>query len=1126
VGGSKLKANSWSGKKVLVIAATLVLVLSAGLAVVHQSQAKPVSAPAASSAASAVTATVTNAVTRSVPTSPHPGTIEAYLNQPAGANTVDPAIAYYTVDYEPIMNVFETLVNYNGSSTSTFIPTAATCVPGTPQCTTDYGSGSIPGFTGIFNASGDVFTGSNGLPTYWTYVVDPAAQFYDPVNHVGWPVYPTDVQFSIARTISAADPFGENSGWIISQALVPFTDQGPLAPALIWDHAHSGFNNTPYWTMSSMLINDTNYCPASVIAGTNGHGCITFVANSGGAPGVDWPEFNDFIADNLGASIVPCGYYQYVGAGLPGFPGTHAANGDGACKLPGGVTSTQAPAYQSWLASVSPMNVADPGNHGIYLWDAQDNRSWHNWPAVWVASQGLLLGSGPYDGSIVLAAGYGLSASPSYAQPSACGGDPAHYAQYTGYCDPAPGGFIGNVQVTFEVGDAQGLTAYQAGTSDWSDILVNHFSAMLQLQSLGKLNILNTPSLSVFQQNYVMNWNSTQRATLGLSGINNIPKDFFAWSAARGLLQSSYPFTTIESNVWTSEGLQSLIPVGGQIPYGMACYYAPTTANGCTNSYTVPWQYEQNGGTVNTNPATVGGAAWWWAQGRNPSSPYYDPELANCTTGSPCQFTIESSTGAPPQDAANSIWISSIEAVTGGALEPNTADIAAGDLLDDCGEASAAVNPCPVFNFGWIPDYPDPSDYEGAYGVINGTYTFPDDAYMLYNPVFNNPTACTHSAGSLADLVYWANQANSTVIANDCQGVAYNVYVWSLNTAGPLAAGPYRILLYDLGQTIMNALNFYTWTGQQNVYFTAAPWIATSTINTNVLIGTGDDQFWFQFKYVTAVHTTNETFKESGLPKGTTWEASIGGQTFATNTSLLVIPLQTGTYPYKLIGTNFYSAASPTGTLTVGATPTTTKVKFLNAGSTVTFKEKGLPKGTPWNVFLLATNYTTTSSKQSLRLGAGDFSYAITQVPAGYKVSYTPSFSTTPPKGVTLKVTFSPYNAYGVTFTPKGLPNEKWSVSIKLTKGTGLLAPKPPKINDASNTSISWTDLANGTYTYKVSAKGYTAPAGSFVINGSSASVMVNFTVKAKPAFAGAEPALMLMPNLVAPTATPSRAHD
>ncbi|MGP8077853.1 MAG: hypothetical protein ACLQC7_08750, partial [Thermoplasmata archaeon] len=134
------------------------------------------------------------------PVSPHPGTLTVYEILPGGSNTEDPSVAYDTGSYEAILNVYQTLVNYNGNSTDTFVPTLAVCVPRTPQCSTDY-----PGFTGIYDQTGAVFTGGVGqLPTYWTYVIDKQASFYDPTTTTSWGVYPSDVMFSLARTIAFA----------------------------------------------------------------------------------------------------------------------------------------------------------------------------------------------------------------------------------------------------------------------------------------------------------------------------------------------------------------------------------------------------------------------------------------------------------------------------------------------------------------------------------------------------------------------------------------------------------------------------------------------------------------------------------------------------------------------------------------------------------------------------------------------------------------------------------------------------------------------------------------------------------------------------------------------------------
>jgi hypothetical protein len=60
-------------------------------------------------------------------------------------------------------------------------------------------------------------------------------------------------------------------------------------------------------------------------------------------------------------------------------------------------------------------------------------------------------------------------------------------------------------------------------------------------------------------------------------------------------------------------------------------------------------------------------------------------------------------------------------------------------------------------------------------------------------------------------------------------------------------------------------------------------------------------------------------------------------------------------------------------------------------------------------------------------------------------------------------------------------------MSLKLLKGTGPLAANPEKQRSATQ-AISWTDLANTTYTFNVMSKGYTTATGSFTINGATTS--------------------------------------
>ncbi|HEV2449777.1 MAG TPA: PKD domain-containing protein, partial [Thermoplasmata archaeon] len=122
-------------------------------------------------------------------TSPHPGLFINYFSAPGGASSLDPSIAYDTVSYEPILNTYEALIMFNGSTTgpspSDYVPVLSTCVPGANSATCQAMYGST-----LYDANTSAYT----------FPIDKAAQFYDPNTKAHWGVYPSDVMFSVLRT--------------------------------------------------------------------------------------------------------------------------------------------------------------------------------------------------------------------------------------------------------------------------------------------------------------------------------------------------------------------------------------------------------------------------------------------------------------------------------------------------------------------------------------------------------------------------------------------------------------------------------------------------------------------------------------------------------------------------------------------------------------------------------------------------------------------------------------------------------------------------------------------------------------------------------------------------------------
>ena len=716
---------------------------------------------------------------------PHPGLIQVYSLAPGGALSEDPAIDYETVGFEPIVNVYQTLITYNGSTTgptyNAFVPELATCVPGSPECASLYNGNTL-------------LNGWN-----YTFVIQPNASFYDGNTGASWGVWPTDVVFSLARTMgfSTLPTVSANNGWIVTQSLLSSGN-------VTWDSIHGAYNNTPQNILGAMTINGTD-CPASAMSDPSvAHGCVTFHVHGGGTErsgGKDWPYFLELIADGLGGSVVSCGWFSASsqGAGIPYWTsGNSTGAGDHPCGeigSPGwGRNVAQIP-YEGW----DQWEQLGSGAFGTFQGHVQYN----------------MLGSGPYYmQQYSVAIGYELAANPAYSQNPYC-----TWLQ----CQPAAHNYAPGVQVTWETTAIPGEQAYAAGEADFASIPQPDLQLLIQLINQGKVNAISAPSLTIGFYPFDMNFNIGGAQKFTTNPIS-IPSDFFSYMGMRQFFARAYPYQTILRTIDTYNGIQLGFGYGGAIPQFMADYYPRD----------IPWP--------NSDPCTdvsnVACPSYWWYQMSQPSSPYYDPEIAQCTSGNPCQLPMFGSTGAAANDEVMALWSSSISSLTGGAVKVSPVDINFVDLIINSEFTGPGQNPMPLYALGWAPDYPDPTDYVAPLYAANGTYTY-DNAVMQSLLIQPFTLGCP---ASTTNYNYFAN----TTFGNNCQGQAYKAMLYALGIAASAPAGPYRVLLYDLAEHIAYQLGLYTYTSQGNIVASAASWIDPSSINTNVTLGGGGDEpfFW------------------------------------------------------------------------------------------------------------------------------------------------------------------------------------------------------------------------------------------------------------------------------------------
>jgi hypothetical protein len=132
-------------------------------------------------------------------------------------------------------------------------------------------------------------------------------------------------------------------------------------------------------------------------------------------------------------------------------------------------------------------------------------------------------------------------------------------------------------------------------------------------------------------------------------------------------------------------------------------------------------------------------------------------------------------------------------------------------------------------------------------------------------------------------------------------------------------------------------------------------------------------------------------FSETGLHGSwkASWSVTMNGTTHATTgTSISIRGLVPGSYSYQIGPVANYSLnRSYTGTVSVSATGTTSlagtvALRWTLLTYRITFRESGLPAGTPWEVTLDGKTHTSTS--HTLAFSVSNGSYAFTVSASGY----------------------------------------------------------------------------------------------------------------------------------------------
>jgi hypothetical protein len=193
-------------------------------------------------------------------------------------------------------------------------------------------------------------------------------------------------------------------------------------------------------------------------------------------------------------------------------------------------------------------------------------------------------------------------------------------------------------------------------------------------------------------------------------------------------------------------------------------------------------------------------------------------------------------------------------------------------------------------------------------------------------------------------------------------------------------------------------------------------------------------------------------FEEYGLPDGTQWSVSLGGNSQSSTSSSMRFPVSNGTYSYLVQNVDGFLISPSNSSVSVNGTNVTIALYFLKLFQ-ITLTESGLPSTAGWNVTVLNETYSSKNSTIYLELPNGTYSYSVQNQ---YYFNCTAPNGTFKVNGNSLTVNFQFVQIIQFAFIELGLPTgSQWSVYID------------GKFFNSSNSFIE-AYLPNGSYKYVI----------------------------------------------------------
>jgi ABC-type transport system substrate-binding protein len=348
-------------------------------------------------------------------------------------------------------------------------------------------------------------------------------------------------------------------------------------------------------------------------------------------------------------------------------------------------------------------------------------------------------------------------------------------------------------------------------SSDWYEVQ--------GLAKAGTVHVYSFPEISIFWYNFNANINTAMLS--GIVSSANVPQTFFDSLHVRRAFADAYNYSYYLSEQIGNAVYNTTFANGyaGMLPDGMLGYQnnASLRANGTlVPSFNLKyakanWSAFETGGLFKAMGLVIGAGG------------------VVDFNGAPLNIPIFIFSADPVDEAGATTWGTYLQQVIPG-LQFEVVPTPFPNLL---GYQVQGSNPMPIYELGWAPDYPYPTDYMGpmADPVNSSTYPGPNDM----TPYWFNATSPVHSVQSMKDQA-----ANLTLMKE-----------WY--DLGSVNGNPTVALRYfhKLNEMLVN-MTFYVYIEQEHGFWIMNSHVSGPSVTNyqeNVMLGGGGDLLYDYLSY-------------------------------------------------------------------------------------------------------------------------------------------------------------------------------------------------------------------------------------------------------------------------------------